>query len=123
MAQNRVIGGRVCYSRGSAPLWCPDVGWERGGRYYTRSRRVNGRVIREYVGSGELAQYIAMLDQCDRAEKAADRALWREEKAQMRRLDESLQQLDTLCALVTRATLQTAGYRQHDRGAWRKRRD
>jgi hypothetical protein len=30
------------------------MGWDRG-RYYTRSRKVNGRVVREYVGTGPVA--------------------------------------------------------------------
>lgn len=28
------------------------MGWDKDGRYYTRSKRVNGRVAREYVGGG-----------------------------------------------------------------------
>jgi len=38
------------------------MGWEqreRGGLYYTKSRKVNGRVIREYVGTGPLAELTA----------------------------------------------------------------
>jgi hypothetical protein len=34
------------------------MGWDKG-RYFTRSRKVNGRVVREYVGTGEVAELIA----------------------------------------------------------------
>jgi hypothetical protein len=45
------------------------VGWEtraRGVRYYTRSRRINGRVVREYIGTGPVAEAIAALEARDR---------------------------------------------------------
>ena len=37
------------------------MGWEireRGGRYYTRSRKFGGRVVREYIGGGSIAALI-----------------------------------------------------------------
>jgi len=33
-----------------------EMGWDQG-RYYTRSRKVNGRVVREYIGTGRVAEY------------------------------------------------------------------
>jgi hypothetical protein len=44
------------------------------------------------------------------------------EKAEVRELEASLDSLDTLCAAFVTATLEAAGYHQHDRGEWRKRR-
>ena len=47
------------------------MSWEvRGGKkYYTRSRRVDGRVVREYVGGGIAGEYDAELDAEARARR------------------------------------------------------
>ena len=54
--------------------------WEkrqRGGLYYTRSRKVGGRVVREYVGTGPLAGIAALMDEEDRLRRwEAARAWW-----------------------------------------------
>jgi hypothetical protein len=31
------------------------MGWDQGGHHYTRSRKVPGRVVREYVCTGDRA--------------------------------------------------------------------
>ena len=97
------------------------MAWEKG-RYYTRSRRVAGRVVREYVGTGLGAQLAAAQDEKQRQEALASRLALRREKEEVSELEASLDALDTLCAAFVTATLEAAGYHQHARGEWRKRR-
>ena len=102
------------------------MGWEtrqRGGRYYTRSRREGGRIVREYIGTGRVAELVAMLDEREREEREAARAEDRERRAQIEATDDLIDALCRGVGTLARATLLAAGYPQHDRGAWRKRRD
>jgi hypothetical protein len=48
------------------------MGWERG-RYYTRSRREGGRVVREYVGAGPAAALISQFDAIERVRREGER--------------------------------------------------
>jgi hypothetical protein len=99
------------------------MGWEhreRGTRYYTRSRRVNGRVTKEYIGTGEVAELIALQDEAERQRRLEEARAWREEREDLERLDETAGDLCELAELLTRAALVAAGYRQHNRGEWRK---
>jgi hypothetical protein len=97
------------------------MGWDRG-RYYTRSRKVNGRVEREYVGAGPVAELVAKMDATQRQEREARQAEKRARRAEIEALDAPLEALDELAELVARAALVAAGFRQHKRGEWRKRR-
>jgi hypothetical protein len=97
------------------------VGWDKG-RYYTRSKKVNGRVVREYHGASPAAELAAQMDAINRAEREAERAAWQAEKAELEALDSGVRELDELAELLARAALLAAGYRQHKRGEWRKSR-
>jgi hypothetical protein len=95
---------------------------ERGGSYYTRSRKVNGKVVRQYVGTGPLAELAALMDAEERLRREEDAAARREER---QRLEELACLVDELCEAVetvVQATLLAAGFRQHKR-EWRRTRD
>jgi len=97
------------------------MGWERG-RYYTRSRKVNGRVVREYVGAGLGGILAAQLDAEEREQRAVDREAARVAEEEMTALDQPLVELNALADRLIRAALLIAGYQQHKRGEWRKKR-
>src|SRR5262249_24740357 len=84
--------------------------------------KVNGRVEREYVGSGHVAELSAQMDAALRADREAERAAWKKEQAEMERLDAEVESLVELTDLVARAALLAAGLHQHKRGEWRRRR-
>jgi hypothetical protein len=97
------------------------MGWDRSHRYYTRSRKVRGRVIREYVGGGFIGELAAVADDRARAERAAKASEWREEKARLATLDAQLDALETQTRFIADAALQAAGFHQHKR-QWRRKR-
>lgn len=98
------------------------MGWETHtyGRYYYKKRRINGRVVSEYVGTGELAGLVAKLNEIDQQRRLLEQAQRREELAELTRLDS---QVDDFCATVkeiVKAVLLATGHHQHKR-QWRKR--
>jgi hypothetical protein len=96
------------------------MAWERG--YYYRVRRVNGRVVREYCGSGLFAQLAAEHDQDERLLRDLRRRAERWEREQMEALDAQVDAVNEVADLLAQAALLAAGYRQHDRGQWRHKR-
>ena len=99
------------------------MGWETrhgSGRYYTRSRKVNGRIIREYVGTGLVAELAAQQDVGARAQRLAERKRLQQEDARWTSTAAPLTELSRLLDGLTAAALIAAGYHQHHRGAWRK---
>ena len=101
------------------------MAWEyRHGRtkkYFYKSRKINGRVIKEYYGCGLTAQLFAALD--------AERK-WQREQARIERerLDEIDKQITEFCQVVDDIAvgfLVCRGYYRHkgNRSDWRKRRN
>ena len=101
------------------------MGWERrarGGWYYTRSKRRGGRVVREYIGTGALAESISQLDAHKREALRARHEELASERRRSRDADQVIATLDDWTVTLVRASLILAGYRQHDRGEWRRHR-
>ena len=100
------------------------MSWEsRGdsGRYYTRSHKRDGRITREYIGRGELAELIAQRDVLKRQQRRAELAQRRKQRAADERLDAALGEFCRLAEAAAHAELLAAGNHPH-RGEWRKRR-
>ena len=100
--------------------------WERrdrGGLYYTRSRKVNGWVVREYVGTGPLAELTAELDAEERRRREEEQARRREERERLDALVAPLEEWCEAAEVIARAALIASGYHQHNRGEWRKTRE
>jgi hypothetical protein len=97
------------------------MAWEKG--YYYRARKVSGRVVREYVGRGRVAELAAQMDLLDRQQRTAAAAALREEKARLDSLDARVAALIKVTDLVAEAALLAAGCHQHKRQWRRKRHD
>ena len=96
---------------------------ERGGFYYTRSRKEGGRVVREYVGGGVLGEIAALEDEYERRRRGEEAAFWKEERERLEELVAPVEELCEEAEVLVRAALIAAGYRRHNRGEWRKRRE
>ena len=95
--------------------------WERRGKkyYYYRSKRVNGRVVRVYFGSGPEAVEAARQD----AEAQAQKVRNLEAAVQLEREVEEFFAMDDqmVAGPALRSSLTAAGYHKY-RGVWRKKR-
>jgi hypothetical protein len=101
------------------------MGWQsRGGgrRYYTRSVRRDGRVVRQYVGAGEAGEAAAAADQERRAARNAERVAMRSTLSRLAEVDRQVAVLSEAAETAARAWFLLGGYQRHDRGQWRRRR-
>src|SRR5262245_19918904 len=97
------------------------MGWERG--YYYRVRKVNGRVVREYIGAGKVAELVAQRDVLERERRGLEALKQRREKDELKAIDADLKAVNERIDLAARAALLAAGFHLHKRGEWRKRRE
>ena len=79
-------------------------------------------MVSEYVGSGRIAELDYTLDQVARVERDEQRAELAALKQQLADPPE-LKEYYRLVRLLTHASLTAAGFRQHDRGEWRRLRE
>ena len=93
---------------------------ERGGVYYTRSKKVGGRVIRQYVAGGTLGKIAALEDEYERLRREEDAAYWKEETERLKQDAAFLQELEAVTKVLATAHLLAAGYHTHKR-QWRLR--
>jgi hypothetical protein len=100
------------------------VAWQKrdGKLYFYRSVRIGGRVRCRYFGNGPVAELAAVEDQIHQLELLEARERRRAALARQRAADAALDRLCRMTSLLARAGLLAAGYRQHARGAWRRRR-
>ena len=96
---------------------------ERRGLYYTRSRKENGKVVRDYVGGGVLGEIAALEDEYERRKRQEEAAFWKEECEHLDALMAPVEELCEAAEVIARAALIASGYHQHNRGEWRKRRE
>jgi hypothetical protein len=98
------------------------MGWDRQDtrRYYSRSRKVGGRVVREYVGGGERGEAAQREDEQRRLELRQQRELERIQREQLLTADAALDALASTMDVLIAAALLSAGYHRHQR-TWRRR--
>jgi hypothetical protein len=101
------------------------MGWEnreRGGHYYTRSRKVDGRVVREYLGGGLIGELAARFDEAEREKRKIVAARMRFEQARLEALAAPVVALCEVAEVLCRAALVDGGYRRYQ-GKWRRKRE
>lgn len=103
------------------------MGWEKRGnnQYYYTKERIGRRVVSSYVGASETARLIAEISESrhEIAEwRARDERLEREAMRDLARTPPEVAQALQEARRAVAEALTAAGYHQHKRGEWRKKR-
>ncbi len=100
------------------------MAWEARGssRYYYRSERdESGRVVKKYIGAGEIAETIAH-DGTRRRAREARQVRERMELERLEALVAPVLEIDQAAAVLARAHMVVGGHHRH-KGEWRLRRE
>jgi hypothetical protein len=99
------------------------MAWEQRGSnlYYYQSQRLDGRVRKNYVGAGEVAQAIAHADETIRRSRVVQSERARVELEEVRTLASTGEELCEAADILAAAQLVAAGFHTH-KGEWRMRR-
>jgi hypothetical protein len=100
------------------------MAWETRGdrRYFYRSYRAGGRVLRAYFGTGPAAVLAADRIAVERAAQVEESALLHVDRAQQEPAERAFESLTAATQLALAAELLAAGFQRYHRGAWRRRR-
>jgi hypothetical protein len=94
------------------------MAWERG--YYYRSRKINGRVEREYIGTGPMAELAALEDEIRRQAEERRRIELESLAVRLDQLDARVGRHDAAIELLVWSAMVVCGCRRHRR-QWRRR--
>jgi hypothetical protein len=99
--------------------------WEQRGkkRYYYRNQWRDGRSVRTYFGTGEAAELAATAEALQRVQREKEARQRRQEQERRAAAEALLVELCEKSDVLVHATLIVAGYHQHDRGTWRRKRE
>jgi len=99
--------------------WDKKPGTKR--HYYYRSKRVDGRAVKTYIGPGEAGQKAALEDQRARQQRASDRDWWETRIGEFDTAQEPTDDLVRIARLMMRVMLVAQGNYLHKGHEWRKR--
>jgi hypothetical protein len=99
------------------------MAWQQRGtkRYLYRSVKRQGRVIKEYLGTGPIAEALYNVEVMERQQRQAAQDAWRQTLADHATVDAQVQIWWEQQCLLLQALLYTEGLYRHDRSTWRKR--
>lgn len=100
------------------------MAWERrrNGSYYFRKIRTDGGVRSVYVGGGVIGNLAMSLDELRRGQVNEQRQRERGEREHLHALDRQAAESERDVRRHVAVALTAAGYHQHHRGEWRRKR-